>query len=115
MTGKLSHAHNLFAASSLHFQHKSCHAENRTLPGKSLPVTDNIQSETLSTILQESVSKYRLILFINCKSMLFADDDFHDFDTLYWFIGKACDNPGVKGVDLYGGTKHSTATAWVSS
>jgi len=47
--------------------------------------------------------------------MLFADDDFHDFDTLYWFIGKACDNPGVKGVDLYGGTKHSTATAWVSS
>ena len=24
---------------------------------------------------------------------------------------KACDNLGIKGVDLYGGTKHSTATA----
>ena len=43
--------------------------------------------------------------------MLFADYNFHDFDTVYCFIGKACDNLGVKGVDLYGGTKHSTATA----
>ena len=24
---------------------------------------------------------------------------------------KACENLGIKGVDLYGGTKHSTATA----
>ena len=40
---------------------------------------DSIQSVTLSTILHtrthvlhESASKYRLILYINCKSMLFV-------------------------------------------
>ncbi len=33
----------------------------------------------------------------------------HKYFKKWW--DKACDNLGVKGVDLYGGTKHSTATA----
>ena len=32
-------------------------------------------------------------------------------DYLYKWWKKACDNLGVKGIDLYGGTRHSTATA----
>ena len=40
-----------------------------------------------------------------------ANDSLYGKDLLYKWWKKACKNLGVEGVDLYGGTRHSTTTA----